>query len=70
MSEHKPARSPLERRLKALEEYLGLVFKESDDGYDDYIPDEYGFVPSLKKDVEKIKQKNNIDQKKKSFWGN
>lgn len=57
-----------ERKIKALEEYLGLVFKD-DDEYPEYVMDEYSTLRTTKDEIKKLNDKVFPTEKKKNrFW--
>ena len=45
-----------DRKIKALEDYLGIVFKD-DEEYPEYVLDEYGVLPSQKESLKKLNEK-------------
>lgn len=48
--------SPIERKLKALEDYLDIVF-ESDEEYPEYHNKEYALIKRLTERIEKLEAK-------------
>lgn len=67
-SEQKPTKPLTERKIKALEAYLGIIFEPDDDDvnpYDEYHEKDYG----LGADVKALKKKAFPNkEEKRRFW--
>ncbi len=65
--EPKPQKPLVERKLKALEEYLGIVF-EDDEDFAEYHDKTYAVRKRTDERLEALEKKTGVKRESKHFW--